>query len=70
MNSICEACGGMSDMKNNYCRDCFVPFEKMSKKEKTARNKTKRIEWGFSPVTRTKPSGKIYNRKKVDHEWK
>jgi len=68
--SICDACGAKSDMMNNYCRDCFVPYEKMSKKDKAALNKKKRTTWNFSPVTRTKPSGKVYNRKKAKREWK
>ena len=66
--SICDACGARSDMVNNYCRDCPVPLEKMSKKNKAALCKQKRNEWGFSPVTRVKPSKKVYTRKKKD--WK
>ena len=62
---ICNACGAKNDVLNNYCRDCFVPYEKMSKKDKAALNKQKRTEWGFSPVTRVKPSKKVYNRKRV-----
>ena len=46
----------------------FTPYEKMSKKEKAALNKSKRVEWGFSPVTRTKQSAKIYNRKR-NNTW-
>lgn len=68
MNDICSACGAKSDMVNNYCRDCFVPFEKMSKKNKAAENKKKRVEWGFSPVTRVKKSKKIYDRKRKYEE--
>ena len=48
----------------------FTPYEKMSKKAKAALNKSRRTEWGFSPVTRTKESKKVYNRKKVNREWK
>ena len=43
----------------------FVPYEKMSKKQKAAVNKQRRNEWGFSPVSRVKPSAKIYNRKRL-----
>lgn len=67
--NVCDACGAKSDMLNSYCRDCFVPYEKMSKKNKTALNKKRRTEWEFSPVTRVKPSKKIYNRKRrMDYE--
>ena len=64
--SICDACGARSDMVNNYCRDCPVPLEKMSKKNKAALCKQKRNEWGFSPATRVKPSKKVYTRKKKE----
>lgn len=43
----------------------FIPYEKMSKKDKARVNKAKRTEWGFSPVTRIKPNKKVYNRKRV-----
>ena len=42
----------------------FVQKEKMSKKQKAAMNKMRRVEWNFSPVSRVKPSKKIYDRKK------
>lgn len=41
----------------------FIPFEKLSKKEKAARNKEKRGSWlGLNPVTRTPPNPKAYDR--------
>lgn len=43
----------------------FVPAEKMSKKKRKELNSAKRTEWAFSPVTRVKPSKKIYNRKRL-----
>jgi len=46
----------------------FIPYEKMSKKDKAALNKKRRVKWGFSPVTRKKPSGKIYDRKKAKRD--
>lgn len=45
----------------------FTSYEKMSKKDKAALNKSRRVEWGFSPVTRTKPSAKVYDRKKMKY---
>ena len=47
----------------------FVSEEKMSKRERSALNKKRRATWDFKPVTRVKPSGKIYNRKKAVHEY-
>ncbi len=42
----------------------MVSKSKMSKKARAELNKQKRVTWAFSPVSRVKPSGKIYNRKK------
>lgn len=43
----------------------FVEFEKLSKKKQKEINKTKRGTWGdVKPITKVKPSGKVYNRKK------
>ena len=42
-----------------------IPFDKMSKKEKKAYNKKRRVVWEFSPVTRKKESAKAYSRKKM-----
>ncbi|MBO4837823.1 MAG: hypothetical protein J5493_00405 [Lachnospiraceae bacterium] len=43
----------------------FVPLGKMSKKEQKKVYAKQRKTWGvFSPVTRTAPNGKAYNRKK------
>ena len=43
----------------------FVSYEKMSKKNKAGVDKQSRREWNFSPITRVKPSAKVYNRKKL-----
>ena len=44
----------------------FIPFEKLSKKEKKKRNRSKRSTWGaLSPVTRRSANPKAYNRKKA-----
>jgi len=43
----------------------FVPYEKLSKKQKREIDKARRAEWGdVSPVSRRIESAKIYNRKK------
>ena len=42
----------------------FVPYEKLSKKERQKRNKAKRGIWGdINPVTRKPVNSKAYNRK-------
>jgi len=43
----------------------FTEYSKMSKKQKKIINSQKRTTWNFSPVTRLKPSKKIYSRKRV-----
>ena len=44
----------------------FVPYEKLSKKKKKELDRAKRGTWGcLDPVTRVKPNGKAYNRKKA-----
>lgn len=43
----------------------MIPYNKMSKKQKAEYNKSKRTTWNFKPITRIKPSAKVYNRKKV-----
>ena len=54
----------------------FIPLEKRSKKEQKEYYAGQRRTWGsLSPVTRTVPNGKAYNRKKKakqlaeDPEW-
>lgn len=44
----------------------FIPFEKLSKKEKRARNAARRGSWGgLSPVTRRPEDPKAYKRSKA-----
>ncbi|MBQ6928208.1 MAG: hypothetical protein IJQ36_07855 [Oscillospiraceae bacterium] len=44
----------------------FIPFAKLSKKEKRRQNAEKRSSWGpLSPVTRREKNPKAYNRKKA-----
>jgi len=48
----------------------FIPYSKLSKKEKKKNNQAKRQTWGnLSPVTRTPANSKAYNRKKNQY-WK
>ncbi len=42
----------------------FVSYNKKSKKNKRIDDLKKRVVWEFSPVTRVKPSKKIYDRNK------
>lgn len=45
--------------------DKFIPYEKMSKKQKKQYNALKRRDWnGVNPVTRKPVNPKAYNRKK------
>ena len=48
----------------------FIPYEKLSKKEKRKIDQAKRQTWGdLNPVTRKPVSSKAYNRKKAQ-AWK
>ena len=48
----------------------FVPYEKLSKKEKAALDRSRRRTWGeMSPITRKPLSSRAYNRKKAQ-SWK
>jgi len=39
----------------------FIPYEKLSKKQRRERDKKRRVTWGFSPVTRNAQNPKAYN---------
>lgn len=41
----------------------MVSYNKMSKKAQKEHNASKRVTWGFSPVSRVKPSKKAYDRR-------
>ena len=44
----------------------FIPYEKLSKKEKKRRDALKRGSWyGINPVTRKPANSKAYNRRKA-----
>ena len=48
----------------------FIPYEKLSKKEKRKLDNAKRGSWGgMSPVTRRSNNPKAYNRKRTQ-AWK
>ena len=48
----------------------FIPYEKLSKKEKRKMDLSKRQTWGqLNPVTRKPVSSKAYNRRKAQ-SWK
>ena len=50
--------------------DKFIPYEKLSKKEKRKLDLTKRQTWGeLNPVTRKPTNSKAYNRNK-SRNWK
>ena len=48
----------------------FIPYEKLSKKEKRKIDQARRQTWGeLNPVTRKPVSSKAYNRNKA-RDWK
>ena len=48
----------------------FIPYEKLSKKEKRKMDLAKRQTWGeLNPVTRKPENSKAYNRKRTQ-DWK
>ena len=48
----------------------FIPYEKLSKKEKRKMDLARRQTWGeLNPVTRKPQNSKAYNRKRTQ-EWK
>lgn len=42
----------------------MISKNKLSKKARRELNKQKRVTWNFSPVSRIKPSKKVYNRRR------
>ena len=48
----------------------FVPYEKLSKKEKRRLDRAKRQTWGdLNPVTRKPVNCRAYNRKRAQKQW-
>ena len=44
----------------------FIPYEKLSKKEKRKLDRSRRVTWGeLNPVTRKPPNSKAYDRSKA-----
>ena len=47
----------------------FIPYEKLSKKQRRQLDRRRRNDWGeLKPVSRKIESGKIYKRKKAKQE--
>ncbi len=46
----------------------FIPYEKLSKRERKARDAQRRISWGMSPVTRRPKNPGAYDRAKA-RKW-
>ena len=56
--------------KEVHMMEKFIPYEKLSKKEKRRLDLAKRQTWGeLNPVTRKPVNSKAYNRKK-SQAWK
>ncbi len=50
--------------------DKYIPYEKLSKKEKRKLDSAKRTTWGnLNPVTRKPENSRAYNRRKAQ-SWK
>ena len=43
----------------------MIPYTKLSKRERKARDAERRVSWGMSPVTRRPPNPRAYNRRKT-----
>ena len=43
----------------------FIPYEKLSKRERRARDAARRVTWGISPVTRRPEKPRAYKREKT-----
>ena len=46
----------------------FIPYNKLSKKQRKVRDAERRERWAISPVTRRPPNPKAYNRRKAQ-KW-
>ena len=50
--------------------DKFIPYKKLSKKQKKLIDASKRGSWGnVNPTERKTENKKAYNRKKQRHDW-
>ena len=56
--------------KEEITMEKFIPYEKLSKKEKRSRDLSRRNTWGqLNPVTRKPKNSKAYDRSKA-RNWK
>ena len=55
----------MQKLKGAMRMSKFIPYEKLSKKQRRAVDAQKRETWSISPVTRRPENPKAYNRKKA-----
>lgn len=52
-------------------KDKFVPYEKLSKKDRRAVDQARRQSWGeLNPVTRCPENSRAYDRKAENRRWK
>lgn len=47
----------------------FIPYQRLSKKQKRMINSRKRASWRISPVTRKTKNPKAYDRKKTRSDY-
>ena len=58
------------ETKGGLAMEKFIPYEKLSKKEKRKIDQMRRGNWGdVNPVSRKIESKKVYNRKRAQ-DWK
>ena len=59
-----------TETKGGRSMEKFIPYEKLSKKEKRKIDQAKRQTWGeLNPVTRKPENSKAYNRRRAQ-AWK
>ncbi len=46
----------------------FIPYEKLSKRERKARDAQRRVSWSMSPVTRKPKNPAAYDRAKAQKQ--
>lgn len=60
----------ITETKGGCTMEKFIPYEKLSKKERKKHDQARRQTWGdLNPVTRKPVSSKAYNRKRTQ-DWK
>ena len=63
---VVRAAPGAAERKGRMKK--FIPKDKLGKKARRELDRRQRVTWGFSPVTRTKESKKIYSRKRKSRD--